>query len=127
MHLTKLQQSNTLVIVEGKNDKHALQKLGLNNILTLSTPLFKILDIINGKKVAILTDFDKEGQHYYKKLKSLCSQHGIKIDNTLREYLQKKTSLVHIEGLATFVRNQQRTLQSSQHNVNQRFSSLQQI
>ena len=103
--IDKLVEFQTLIVVEGKNDKKALKKLGLKNIVTLSTPLYKVVEIIKDKEVVILTDFDKKGKELYKKIKSDCSQRGIKIDNKLRLFLMTKTSLRYIERLDTYVRN----------------------
>jgi 5S rRNA maturation endonuclease (ribonuclease M5) len=103
--IDKLIESQTLIIVEGKNDKKALKKLGLRNIVTLSTPLYKVIEIIKDKEIVILTDFDKQGKILYKKIKSDCSQRGIKINDKLRLFLMLKTRLVHIEGLDTYLKN----------------------
>ena len=42
----ELIDSKTLIVVEGKNDKKALKKLGFDNIITLSTPLYQIVEIV---------------------------------------------------------------------------------
>ena len=102
----KLKEEQTLIIVEGKNDKKALQHFNLENIVTLATPLYKILEMMWKEKVVILTDFDKKGKQLYKKIKSLCSQRGIYIDDTLRLLLLKH-KLSHVEGLATFIKNKE--------------------
>ena len=82
--IEKLRKEHMLIIVEGKNDKKALQHFDLENIVTLATPLYKILEMMWKEKVVILTDFDRKGKQLYKKIKSLCSQRGIYIDDTLR-------------------------------------------
>ena len=102
----KLKEEHTLIIVEGKNDKKALQHFNLENIVTLATPLYKILEMMWKEKVVILTDFDKKGKQLYKKIKSLCSQRGFYIDDTLRLLLLKH-KLSHVEGLATFIKNKE--------------------
>ena len=56
--------SNILVIVEGKKDRIALQKLGINNIVELSKkPIFQIVEEISSsnEECAILTDLDEKG------------------------------------------------------------------
>ena len=103
----ELIDSKTLIVVEGKNDKKALKKLGFDNIITLSTPLYQIVEIVATypkQEVAILTDFDAKGKELYKKIKSDCSQRGIRIKTKLRSFLRRETDLVHIEGLDTFVK-----------------------
>jgi 5S rRNA maturation endonuclease (ribonuclease M5) len=69
----KIKESNTLVIVEGKKDRAALQKLGINNIIELNKkPLFQIVeDIANSNdECVILTDLDKKGKELFGKLNS---------------------------------------------------------
>ena len=108
--IDKLIESQILIVVEGKNDKKALKNLGLKNVVTLSTPLYQVVEIIKDKEVVILTDFDKKGKELYRKIKSDCSQRGIKINNKLRLFLMTKTQLVHIEGLYTYLRNKKRKI-----------------
>ncbi len=104
-HLQQIQDYNIPVIVEGRNDKKALQELGLVNIFTLNMPLFKIVERIQGKEVVILTDLDKKGKQLYRRIQHDCIHHGIKINNKLRHFLFRETELSHIEGLATYLRN----------------------
>ncbi len=90
-----------LVIVEGKNDRAALNALGVRNVITLNKPLFSIVEEVAAKQseAVILTDLDREGKKLYGKLGSLLSYHGVKIDNSFRNYLLKNTKIRQIEGL----------------------------
>mgnify|MGYP001596002088 CR=1 FL=1 len=104
--IEKIKNSNTLIIVEGKKDKIALQKLGLNNIIELSKkPIFQIVeDIANSNdECVILTDLDKEGKQLYSKLNSNLQKNGVKINNKFREFLFKHTKLRQIEGIDTYL------------------------
>ena len=104
-NVRKLRESSTAVIVEGIKDRLALEKLDLKNIITLNKrPLFEIVEEVsdNYKECAILTDLDKEGKKLFGKLNSGLSQHGVKVDNNLREFLFKKTKLRQIEGLYSY-------------------------
>jgi len=104
--ISKLKTSNELIIVEGKKDRIALEKLGLKNITELSKkPLFQIMEDISdkNKECIILTDFDKKGKQLYGKLNSGLSRLGVKVNNKFREFLQKNTRLSHIEGLNTYI------------------------
>ncbi len=104
--LSKLKDSNKLIIVEGKKDRIALEKLGFKNIAELSKkPLFQIIEDISNehKECIILTDLDKKGKELYGKLNSGLSRLGVKVDNRFREFLQKNTRLSHIEGLFTYL------------------------
>jgi len=106
--LDEISHSNIPIIVEGRNDKKALQELGLENIFTLNLPLFKIVERISGKEVVILTDLDKKGKQLYRRIQHDCIHHGIKINNNLRHFLFRETQLAHIEGLPTYLRNVER-------------------
>ena len=104
--INKLKNSNKLIIVEGKKDRKALEKLGFKNIIELSKkPLFQIIEDISckNKECTILTDLDKKGKQLYGKLNSGLSRLGVKVDNKFREFLQKNTRLSHIEGLFNYL------------------------
>ena len=104
--IENIKNSNILVIVEGKKDKIALQKLGLNNIIELSKkPIFQIVeDIANSNdECIILTDLDKEGKQLYSKLNSNLQKNGVKVNNKFREFLFKHTKLRQIEGIDTYL------------------------
>ncbi len=102
----KIKNSGILVIVEGKKDKIALQKLGVNNIVELNKkPIFQIVeDIANSNnECIILTDLDKEGKQLYSKLNSNLQKNGVKINNKFREFLFRHTKLRQIEGINTYI------------------------
>lgn len=104
--IEKIKNSNILVIVEGKKDRIALQKLGLSNIVELSKkPLFQIVEDISNsnKECIILTDLDKKGKEIYGKLNSNLQKNGVKINNKFREFLFKHTKLRQIEGIDTYL------------------------
>ena len=67
--LGRVKNSNILVIVEGKNDKVALNKFGITNVMTLNKPIYELCENINDQEVIILTDLDKEGKQLYSKIK----------------------------------------------------------
>lgn len=101
----KIRDSDILVIVEGKKDRAALEKLGIRNIVELSKkPIFQIVeDIANSnKECAILTDLDREGKEIYSKLNSNLQKYGVKVDNRLREFLFRNTKLRQIEGICSY-------------------------
>jgi len=103
--LAEVQNSGTLLLVEGKRDRKVLEKVGLDNIIEIGGKrLEKVADIVNGKetKVTILTDYDKEGIKQYKRLKSLLLAEGMEIDDRLRREF-KRTFLVNkIEELVSY-------------------------
>ena len=107
-HINRIKQLDTLIIVEGKKDKKALQNFGIKNIIELNKkPIFEIIENIsnNNEKCIILTDLDKQGKELYGKLNSGLQQRGVKIDNNFRNFLFKNTKLRQIEGLETYATN----------------------
>ena len=95
---------NTLVIVEGKNDQKALEKFGLKNILMLEgNAIFEVIEKVN-TEVAILTDLDSKGKELYKRLQSMLTKRGVKINNKLR-HLLLRSDLKVIEGIDTFLKS----------------------
>ena len=104
--IEKVKNSNTLIIVEGRKDKAALQKLGLTNIIELNKkPLFQLVEEVSSsnKECIILTDLDKKGKEIYGKLNSNLQKHGVRINNKFREFLFKHTKLRQIEGIDTYL------------------------
>ena len=105
--IEKLKESNKLIIVEGEKDRKALEQLGINNIITLNKePLFKIAENISKehKEVIILTDLDKKGKQLYGKLNSSLQRLGLRVDNSFRNFLLKKTKLRQIEGITNYLK-----------------------
>lgn len=107
--ISKAAHRNVAVIVEGKRDRAALEKLGLagSRIFVLNkTPLFAVAEEVASvsKEAAILTDLDAEGRKLYGKLSTLLQRLGIKIDNALRDFLFKHTQLRQIEGITNIIR-----------------------
>ena len=104
-HIDKIRNSKSLVVVEGKKDKKALQDLGIKNIIELSKkPLFEIIESIsiNNKNCIILTDLDKKGKELYGKLNSGLQRYGVRVDNKFRKFLFRHTKVRQIEGLTRF-------------------------
>jgi 5S rRNA maturation endonuclease (ribonuclease M5) len=96
-------EKDSLVIVEGKKDKKALEALGFSKVLILNKPLYEIVESINEKKVLLLTDLDKKGKQIYSKLKKDLNKRGIIADDCLRNLLFR-TQLRQIEGLTTYLK-----------------------
>lgn len=107
--IERVKNNNLLIIVEGKKDKIALEKIGFNNISVLNengkSILVRIEEIAKRKEeCVILTDFDKKGKKLYNLIKSEFVSNGVKINNKLRVLLLK-SHLSHIEGIYTFLNN----------------------
>lgn len=104
--LSALRREKIPIIVEGKNDKKALEYFDIPNVITLEKhALFEIIEKITDSSdaVIILTDLDKEGKKYYSKLSTEFGKRGVRIMNKYREFLFEKTSLTQIEGLVSYV------------------------
>jgi len=100
--LENLKASNLPIIVEGPNDRKALELIGLTNIHELKGPLFQIAESLEKTEtVVILTDFDDKGKELYGKLCKEFSRVGVKIDKYYREFLQNNSRISHIEGIAS--------------------------
>lgn len=114
--LEKLKQQ--LIIVEGKKDKLALEKLGIRNVLQLKGPLYKMVDQVTHnlknqkKECVVLTDLDEEGKKLYSTLQHQLQQNGIQINNSFRNFLFKNTQLRQIEGLPSYIENHHKFLNS---------------
>lgn len=93
----------SLILVEGKRDIKALNKLGIINVHSIDKPIYLIIETIVGKnkEVIILTDFDPMGKKLYKKIKHELNRNGIKINDRYRKFLSK-CNIAHIEGLFTY-------------------------
>ena len=98
------ESKHKIILVEGKKDKAALEKLGIKNIITLKKPLYAIIDDIikSNKECILLLDLDKKGRQLYAKISSRLKQSGVKIDSYFREFLFR-TKLRQIEGLITYL------------------------
>ncbi len=104
--IEKLKESNKAIVVEGEKDKKALENLGIKKIITLNKgPLFKIAENISKehKDIIILTDLDKKGKQLYGKLNSSLQRLGLRVDNSFRNFLLKKTKLRQIEGVTNYL------------------------
>jgi len=105
----KLSEEQPWIIVEGNKDRISLQKLRLENIITLrGKPLFEIVEKVAKitDECVILTDLDREGKKIYSVLKAELQKHGVKIDDRFRKFLFKETDLRQIEGLFSFCQRQ---------------------
>jgi 5S rRNA maturation endonuclease (ribonuclease M5) len=95
--LKKLDENVDLIIVEGKRDRYVLRKLGCKaNIIALGDthkPLLTLIEDLNmkymGLKVAILTDFDEEGEELNKKIERILEGSSLKVERTLKDRLRK--------------------------------------
>lgn len=100
-----LQDYQFPIIVEGKKDAKSLQLLGAKNTVTLSKPLFKVVEQVSSsaRECMILTDLDKEGKQLYSKLKKGLQLHRVKVNDSFRNFLFRETKVREIEGLYSYL------------------------
>ncbi len=101
------ESETTAVLVEGNRDRLALEYFRVKNVVTISKPLYEIVEEISSeyKKCILLLDLDKAGNKLYKRLKDDLQKYGVKIDSKFRSFLFKKTGLKEIEGLTSFFKH----------------------
>ncbi|HIP43574.1 MAG TPA: toprim domain-containing protein [Aquifex aeolicus] len=97
----KKESRGAIILVEGKNDKRALNKFSIENIPDLSGKRFSdIPDLLEGKwkKVVLLFDLDPHGERINQKIKELLSSQGFIVEEKFRNFL-KKLNIIHIEDI----------------------------
>lgn len=83
-------EKGIVAVVEGKRDEKALSFFGFDSVVSISgRPLEVVVEKIyslNPQQVAILTDFDEEGENLASSLSKLLSSfHGMKINHSIRK------------------------------------------
>lgn len=90
-------------IVEGCNDRRALESLGFSDVHVLDEPVYKVAERFSKKdRVQILTDFDRAGKRLFCELRHLLCQRGVDLQRELRLAV-KETGVTQVEDLAVFV------------------------
>ncbi|WP_321420279.1 toprim domain-containing protein [uncultured Methanomethylovorans sp.] len=102
-------REGNIILVEGKRDKLSLGKLGIEGKIEVVThhPLTDVCEKVAaaGKKVVILTDWDRRGMMLEKKIAEHLEQYGIRIEHQLRKrilYLVQK-DIKDVESLYTHI------------------------
>lgn len=94
--------NGTPIIVEGINDKKPLAQLGFNNIYTISgKTLVGVVEMVKAghDQVAILTDYDEEGQRTAAELTRLFNHEGIKTLDKFRGQFRATFKVTKIEEI----------------------------
>ncbi|KGK98099.1 hypothetical protein LI82_10205 [Methanococcoides methylutens] len=98
-----------LIVVEGKRDVISLRKLGFQGDIELAThrPLTEVSARIvdTGKKVMVLTDWDRRGDLLASKISEDLRYFGIDVDMNMRERLSSmvKKEIKDVESLYSYV------------------------
>ena len=104
----ELKINNSVVIVEGKNDKKVFSKLGLSNIFEISGKSYEnLLELLLHHKfkfITVLTDFDFEGEKKASRLVQLLVYHGFKINFSARKKLKSISKITKIEELLSLTK-----------------------
>lgn len=103
--VNNLLAAQPLIIVEGRKDAAALRALGLKRIVTLSKPIYAVVEDVAAETRAavILTDLDPKGKELYGALSEGLRRNGVLVDDGFRKFLLRHTPVTHIEGLATYM------------------------
>jgi 5S rRNA maturation endonuclease (ribonuclease M5) len=89
------------IIVEGKNDKKALEGLGLEDIYIISGKSLETFtaELPKSNKFIVLTDFDREGEYKKKRIYGFFENNKMKFNPRLRVEFKKLFQVVKIEEL----------------------------
>jgi len=92
--IKKLQEN--CVLVEGKRDKMALQKLGCEEVIAVSGRTRQLRDIIKCSKIIIATDLDRRGNELARRVRE--EMEGlVKVDSETRIHLARLLELKYFE------------------------------
>ena len=94
-------QREAIILVEGKNDKKALARFSVKNVIDLSGKRYAdVVDLLEGKteKVILLFDLDPHGERINKKVKELLTSQGFEVVEDFRNFL-RELNIIHIEDL----------------------------
>ncbi len=78
------------VVVEGARDKEALKEMGITKEIAMYSSGFSYVELVDylrsrHKCVAILTDFDRAGKRFNKKLRAGLEHEDVKVERMYRE------------------------------------------
>jgi 5S rRNA maturation endonuclease (ribonuclease M5) len=94
------------IIVEGKRDKEALKKIGIEDVFDISGKSLEDLDksLDKDKKYVILTDFDREGNEQNKIISNFFEKNKIVFNPRLRRLFKKIFGITKVEEFIKFSR-----------------------
>ena len=91
---------NGVIIVEGKKDQQALQKLDIKNTHMAVGRVMNVCEKMDGEKeVIILTDLDKKGHWLAEQLEERLWSMGIKVDVMTRKKLGRILQVKYFEEI----------------------------
>lgn len=105
-------ESGSLIVVEGKRDVEALNRIGFNGNLTILNHFKGITDFVDNhcqirNKIILLLDMDRTGKHLTSKLVSQLQHKGKNVNLFYKKALAKITygKIRHVEELAAYAPN----------------------
>ena len=96
-----------VILVEGKNDKKALESFKIKNIIYLKDSLYKVVEDIaeTGKECILLVDLDAEGRKLHARLLNDLQANGVKVNTRFRKLLFT-TRIRTIEAIPKYIERQ---------------------
>jgi len=95
------------ILVEGKRDKKALELAGIGKeIIMLNSRKMELLaSQLSGKRVVVLTDYDRTGERLAREAHEELLSHGAYPDIGSRQKLKRILGLYRIEEINTSIRD----------------------
>jgi len=105
-------ESGSLIVVEGKRDVEALNRIGFNGNITILNHFKGITDFVDNhcqirNKIILLLDMDRTGKHLTSKLVSQLQHKGNNVNLFYKKALAKITNgkIRQVEELAAYAPN----------------------
>ncbi len=107
--LSAANDPRSVTVVEGERDRRSLRRLNVSGEIVLfhsARGLSRLTRSLasGGRRVILLTDWDREGGHLAHRLAELLAAEGVRYDVEFRRKLSKavRGEVAHVEGLATW-------------------------
>ncbi|VVB95131.1 Uncharacterised protein [uncultured archaeon] len=110
LELRALAEDGAIIVVEGKKDMDSLRYLGINGEIKLASqqPLLEFTELLSksGKKIVLLTDWDKKGGIVAHKIIQHLLSYGIMPNTDIRSRIGSlvKKRIKDIESLNNYVK-----------------------
>ncbi len=92
--IRKMQES--CVLVEGKRDKIALEKLGCEDVIAVSGRTRQLRNLVKAKKIIVATDLDRKGNELARMIRE--EMEGmVKVDSETRVQLARLLEMKYFE------------------------------
>ena len=117
LELQALANTGAIIVVEGRRDVASLRQLGINGEIRLASqqPLLEFTEQLSksGKKIVVLTDWDKRGGMIARKIIDDLLFHGITPNTDIRSRIGilVRKSIKDIESLNSYVSRMRYELQ----------------